>query len=140
MTSCTGISRPSPITAPRASRRTRPPADLRGAAATGVFLRTWNVRRVDRYLERVEAGTAALAGQEALGAWEKEQERLVLGLRRAAGVEWGPAAGRLAESPSGRRLREAGVLVVGGGRLRVARPLLGSEVARALLALEPPDC
>lgn len=102
--------------------------------------RTWNVRRVDRYLERVEAGVAAVSGGETLGPWAREQERLVLGLRRTAGVELGPAAGRLAESPSGRRLREAGILVVEGGRLRVARPLLGSEVARALLALEPPDC
>lgn len=102
--------------------------------------RGWNVRRVDRYVERLEAGRSAVSGGEVLGAWEQEQERLVLGLRRAAGVEAGPGGRRLVGSPPGRRLVEAGVLEQVGSRLRVARPLLGNDVARAVLALDPDDC
>ncbi len=95
---------------------------------------------MDRYVERIEAGAPAVSGGETLGPWDREQERLVLGLRRAAGVEGGAGGRRLVESPGGRRLLEAGVLEQAGGRLRVARPLLGNEVARAVLALDPDDC
>jgi len=102
--------------------------------------RTWNVRQVDRYVERLEAGESPVSGGEALGPWRKEQDRLVLGLRRAAGVVAGPGGRRLMASPAGRRLLEAGILVEDEGRLRVARPLLGSEAARAVLALESEDC
>jgi len=102
--------------------------------------RSWNLRRVDRYVERLEAGESAVAGEEALSPWERERERLVLGLRRAAGVVAGEAGRRLEESAAGRRLLAAGVLERGGGRLRVARPLLGDEVSRAVLALETGDC
>jgi len=55
-------------------------------------------------------------------------------------VEGGAGGRRLVESPGGRRLLEAGVLEQAGGRLRVARPLLGNEVARAVLALDRDDC
>lgn len=102
--------------------------------------RTWNVRRVDRYIERLEAGESPASGGEALGPWQREQERLVLGLRRAAGVEAGPGGRRLLASSAGRRLLGAGILVEEGGRLRVGRALLGNEAARAVLALEPEDC
>jgi putative oxygen-independent coproporphyrinogen III oxidase len=102
--------------------------------------RSWNVRRVDRYVERLEAGRPAASGGETLGPWEGEQERLVLGLRRAAGVAAGAGGRRLVESPDGRRLLEAGVLEQVGDRLRVARPLLGNDVAWAVLALDPSDC
>ena len=102
--------------------------------------RSWNVRRVDRYVERIEAGAPAVSGGETPGPWDREQERLVLGLRRVAGVEGGAGGRRLVESPGGRRLLEAGVLELAGGRLRVARPLLGNEVARAVLALDRNDC
>lgn len=101
--------------------------------------RSWNVRRLERYLERVEAGRSPAAGAESLGPWPAEQERLVLGLRRAAGVA-AASARPLTESPAGRRLLAAGVLEEQGGRVRVARPFLGNEVARAVLALPPPDC
>ena len=103
-------------------------------------VRSWNLRRVERYVERLEAGESPVSGEERLGAWEREQERLVLGLRRAAGVIAGAGGGRLAESAEGRRLLAAGVLAVSGARLRVARPLLGDEVSRAVLALEAGDC
>jgi oxygen-independent coproporphyrinogen-3 oxidase len=101
--------------------------------------RSWNVRRVDRYLERVEAGGRATSGEERLDAWGREQERLVLGLRRASGTAIGEAGRALLDSPEGARLVAAGVLAADGGRLRVDRPLLGDAVARAVLGLDPPD-
>jgi putative oxygen-independent coproporphyrinogen III oxidase len=103
-------------------------------------VRSWNLRRVDRYVERLESGEPAVSGEERLGAWERERERLVLGLRRAAGVAAGEGGRRLEESAAGRRLAAAGVLERVGDRLRVARPLLGDEVSRAVLALEGGDC
>jgi putative oxygen-independent coproporphyrinogen III oxidase len=103
-------------------------------------VRSWNLRRVDRYVDRLEAGESPVSGEEALDPWERERERLVLGLRRAAGVVAGEGGGRLEESAAGRRLLAAGVLARGGDRLRVARPLLGDEAARAVLALEAGDC
>jgi oxygen-independent coproporphyrinogen-3 oxidase len=103
-------------------------------------VRSWNLRRVERYLERVEAGLSPTSGEERLGAWERERERLVLGLRRAAGAAAGEAGGRLLASAAGERLVASGVLEVAEGRLRVARPLLGDEVSRAVLALDPGDC
>jgi coproporphyrinogen III oxidase-like Fe-S oxidoreductase len=102
--------------------------------------RSWNLRRVDRYVDRVEQGASPVAGRETLGPWQQEQERVVLGLRRAAGVEAGAGGRRLLASAAGRRLVEAGVLEQVADRLRVARPLLGNEVGRALLALEEGDC
>jgi putative oxygen-independent coproporphyrinogen III oxidase len=103
-------------------------------------VRSWNVRRLDRYLERVEAGERPRSGSEALDAAGRERERLVLGLRRAAGVEagWGGAA--LLASPWGGRLVDAGVVAERGSRLVVERPLLGDEAARAVLALDLDDC
>ena len=64
----------------------------------------------------------------------------MLGLRRAAGVEAGCAGRALEEQDWGRRLLAAGVLERSGSRLVVVRPLLGDEVARAVLALAPIDC
>jgi oxygen-independent coproporphyrinogen-3 oxidase len=100
--------------------------------------RSWNVRRVDRYLERVEAGGRATSGQEHLDGWGRERERLVLGLRRSAGAVIGEAGRALLASMEGDRLIAAGVLAVEAGRLRVLRPLLGDAVARAVLGLDPP--
>lgn len=103
-------------------------------------VRYWNVRRIDRYLERVAAGVRPESGRESLDGEDRERERLVLGLRRAAGVPAGPGGEALMASPEGRRLSEAGVLVRREDRLVVARPLLGDEVSRAVLALTLPDC
>jgi len=97
--------------------------------------RSWNVRRVDRYVERSPA--TVRSGEERLGPWERDVERVLIGLRRAAGVTPGPAGVALAGSPAGTRLTAAGVLAVAPDRLRVVRPLLGDEVSRALLALDP---
>lgn len=103
-------------------------------------VRSWNVRRVDRYVERIEQGDTAESGSERLGPWEREVERVMLGLRRAAGVRSGVAGLRLLASEDGVSLCDAGIIEVVGDRLRIARPLLGDEVSRALLALDPADC
>lgn len=97
--------------------------------------RSWNVRRIDRYLERVEATGRATSGEERLDDWGRERERLVLGLRRSAGAVSGEAGRALLASPEGDDLTAAGVLTLEAGRIRVARPLLGDAVARAVLGL-----
>ncbi len=103
-------------------------------------VRSWNVRRVDRYIEQIEQGNSAKSGSERLGPREREVERVMLGLRRAAGVRTGVAGQQLLASESGVALGDAGILEVVGDRLRIARPLLGDEVSRALLALDGGDC
>ncbi|MEE9297988.1 MAG: radical SAM family heme chaperone HemW [Acidimicrobiia bacterium] len=103
-------------------------------------IRSWNVRRVDRYVERLERGESPQSGLERLGPWERDVESVMLGLRRSAGVVLGVVGRRLLNSAAGRELVAAGVLGHDGDRLRVLRPLLGDEVARALLALDPSDC
>jgi putative oxygen-independent coproporphyrinogen III oxidase len=100
--------------------------------------RTRNPRRLDVYLSRIERGESPVQGVERLGAWGREQERVLLGLRLAAGVSPGDAGRRLLVTGWGRRLLEAGVIEIRAGRLRVARPLLTDEVQRAVLALDPP--
>lgn len=100
-------------------------------------IRRRNIRRMDAYLQRVEDGTRPQQGTERLGDWEREQERLLLGLRRTAGVARGWAGEALLGSAAGRRLQRAGVLDLAGDRIVVERPLLGDEVGRAVLALQP---
>lgn len=92
-----------------------------------------NVRRLDAYIDRVEGGQSPRAGDEPLT--EPEQDRLFVGLRRAAGVSDGPGVKALVGSPDGRRLLAAGVVDHSDGRLRVIRPLLTDEVERAVLGL-----
>ena len=98
-------------------------------------VRSWNVRRVDRYLERAPAGV--VSGEERLDPWQRDVERVMVGLRRTAGVAPGWSGRALAESAAGRRLVAAGVLAAEADRLRVLQPLLGDEVTRRLLALDP---
>lgn len=102
--------------------------------------RSWSVRRIDRYLERVEAGSRPDSGRETLEGFSLDRERIVLGLRRAAGVVAGQAGAALMASRDGGRLVDAGILCERHGRLVVTRPLLGDEAARAVLALTVADC
>lgn len=98
-------------------------------------VRARNLRRLDAYLSAVEAGRRPRAGEERLPGEDRERERLLLGLRRAAGVVAGATGERLLASEAGRRLVAAGVIADLGGRLVVRRPLLTDEVARAVLSL-----
>jgi len=95
-------------------------------------IRRRNVRRLDVYLKRVERGERPEAGQERLTAAGREQERLFLGLRRAAGAEAGEAGSSLLATEAGRRLVVSGVIEERAGRLRVLRPLLTDAVLREI--------
>lgn len=101
-------------------------------------IRRRNIRRIDAYLERIESGVGPVQGTEAISGWAGEQERLMLGLRRTAGVVGGSGGTALLASDRGRRLVEAGVVAMVGERLVVTRPLLTDEVVRAVLDLDEP--
>lgn len=94
-----------------------------------------NLRRIDAYIESVEAGGSPRAGADTTSGRDAEIDRLFAGLRRSVGVVPGSGGSALLEQESGRRLTEAGVLGIEDGRLKVAKPLLGDEVLRAVLAL-----
>ena len=102
----------------------------------GVRRRT--VRRLDAYLSRIDEGLRPEAGAERLDSWEKEKERVFLGLRRRNGVQAGRAGGGLWESEAGQRFRRAGVIDLVAGQLVVLKPLLTDAVAREVLALNEP--
>lgn len=101
-------------------------------------VRRRNVRRLDAYLDMVEAGSRPEAGQETSSSWDQDKERVFLGLRRRAGVAIGTAGKHFLDSEYGQRFLEAGVIVCEDDRLVVAKPLLSDAVARELLALEYP--
>lgn len=98
-------------------------------------VRTRNVRKLDVYLARVEEGVSPIQGEESLTPWNRELERLMLGLRRTAGVNPGRAGSRLLASPEGSRLVAAGILAHVEGRLVAADPLRTDSVIRAVLDL-----
>lgn len=100
-------------------------------------IRSHNYRHFDTYLEAATAG-APVAGYEEVAGWDRELERLFLGLRRTAGVISGAGGAALAASLEGERLLEAGVIDFDQNRLRVRRPLLTDAASRAVLALPPP--
>ena len=100
--------------------------------------RRWeNVRNPKRYLEEVEGGSSPGRRYQTISGWAAETERLLLGIRRRAGVHPGRAGMALWNSQRGRRLHQAGVIALRDGRLRVDRPLLTDEVSRAILAITP---
>lgn len=102
-------------------------------------VRTRNVRRLDRYLESIADGSRPLAGSENLVGWERERERLFVGLRRRSGVVAGELGRAFAESAAGRKLADTGVIRMDGDRLVVVNPLLADAAARELLAFTPTD-
>lgn len=101
-------------------------------------IRTANVRRLDTYLERVEAGIGPVQTADPVDGWAAEQERLMLGLRRAGGVLMGVGGEALLASDEGKALVEHGVIGVERGRLVVRRPLFTDAVVRDLLGVDPP--
>ncbi len=100
-------------------------------------VRRRNVRRLDVYLDRVARAERPEAGADRIEGWAAEQERLLLGLRRAGGAVAGPAGDALLRSDEGARFSDAGLIAVESGRIRVLDPLLTDEVVRAVLALPP---
>jgi oxygen-independent coproporphyrinogen-3 oxidase len=103
-------------------------------------MRSRNIRRLDAYLARIDAGERARSGRERLDAFESERERFMVGLRLAAGVAPGSVGGPFLASDEGRRLAGAGVVGVRGGRILVQQPLLTDLVARSVLSVSPDDC
>ncbi len=101
-------------------------------------VRSHNFRHLDKYLETVEAETRPWAGSEEIEGWNRELERVYLGLRRVAGVELGAAGEALLAREEGERLLAAGVVERRHQRVVVTRPLLTDAVVRAVLALSPP--
>jgi oxygen-independent coproporphyrinogen-3 oxidase len=112
-----------------------------GAGAHGYRAgsRRRNVRRLEAYMERVESGVGPVQGAEPVEGWAAEAERLMLGMRLAAGVPLGAGGAALLASEEGARLLEAGVVAVEAGRVRVRRPLLTDAAVRAVLSLPPPE-
>jgi len=103
-------------------------------------LRSRNHRRLDKYLAAVEAGVRPRLGSEVLTQPEQERDRLMLGLRLAAGTPLTAAASAFADSDAAERFMVAGVLEVSNGRLVVKDPLLADAVAREALSVSPFDC
>lgn len=95
-----------------------------------------NVRRLDAYLGAIERGDLPRAGQEQIRDREVVRERLMLGVRRTAGVDVSDVLDVLGRDASFQRLVEAGVAEISGGRLRVLDPLLTDEVSRMVLGLD----
>lgn len=100
-------------------------------------VRTRNFRRLDVYLDQVEGGRRPVQGTEQLDPWEREKERLFLGLRLRNGVRAGAAGAALLDSVAGQRFQAAGILKAEAGRLLVTNPLFTDAVARESLALTP---
>lgn len=94
--------------------------------------RWWNVRRPERYVERVASGTSPEAGEERLDGPARAAEALVLALRTRDGAVVAPGAGAEAEVAA---LAADGLLDRRGDRvvLTVRGRLLASAVTRRLL-------
>lgn len=99
-----------------------------------------NHRRLDRYVESVAAGQRPRLGSEERDGWGREQDRLMVGLRRGAGVTPGPVGEALLASPEGERMLAAGIIVCDAGRIVVTKPLLTDVVVRSVLSLSPGEC
>lgn len=96
--------------------------------------RWWNVRSLERYLDRLAAGEPAEAGAESLDESARALEALQLSLRTDDGVPAAALASLLAEPDDPRH----GLVEVRGDRVVLRREgrLLADQVA---LALEAPD-
>jgi oxygen-independent coproporphyrinogen-3 oxidase len=105
-----------------------------GAHGHRAGTRAWRVRNLTTYIERLAAGNSPVQGSERLETDARERERLILGLRRTAGVVAGSIGQSWIESAEGKRFVAAGVVDLHGDRLVVRRPLLTDAVARSLVA------
>ena len=80
-----------------------------------------------------------VSARERLEPIERERERILIGLRRTAGVRAGELGQRWAASPDFDRLREAGVAEVVDGRIVITDPLRADTAGRLLMAFEPDE-
>jgi len=102
--------------------------------------RSRNHRRPDRYMEAIAGGERPTIGIELLNDAEQERDRLMVGLRLAAGTPLTGTAQRLVESEAGQRLIDAAVIEVTYGRVVVTNPMLTDTVIREALSVSAPDC
>jgi oxygen-independent coproporphyrinogen-3 oxidase len=115
------------------------------AFGMGAHDHRWGVRarnhlRPDRYIEAVNAGGRPRLGIEYLTAADRERDRLMVGLRLAAGTPLTATAQRFAASSEGIRLIQAGILESKSGRLRVIVPMMTDAVIREALSVSAVDC
>jgi len=103
-------------------------------------LRSRNHRRLDRYLDAVEAGYRPRLGSESLSPFEQERDRFMLGLRLAAGTPLTGFGRAFLATGSGMRLLNAGVVEVSDERVIVCDPMLTDAVAREALSVSLDDC
>ncbi len=103
-------------------------------------VRSRNHRRIDRYIDAVEAGNRPRLGSETLDVMASQRDALMLGLRLACGVALTDTAIRFVGSPEGKRLIDAGVMGLRGGRLVVYKPMLTDAVVREALSVSAADC
>jgi len=112
-----------------------------GAHSTVGAVRWNNVSSTSEYSDRVEGGLDVVAGRRPLSPRERLEESLFMGLRLVEGISLDgmrAAHGVDVMATYGRRLEpaiEAGLLVLGAGRLRLSRQgmLLANEVMTAFL-------
>jgi putative oxygen-independent coproporphyrinogen III oxidase len=102
--------------------------------------RARNHRRPDRYIEAIEVGDRPRMGVERLTDAEQERDRLMVGLRLAAGTPLTATARRFAESPEGKRFIDAGIVEADSGRIRVTAPMMSDAVIREALSVSSSDC
>ena len=97
-----------------------------------------NVRRLEAYLEIVEAGRRPEAGREEITGWDAELERVFLGVRLRSGVAAPEVAGIFEGDFEGAALMAAGKVKIADGMIRVLDPLFTDAVARVVLDLPEP--
>ncbi len=102
-------------------------------------VRRRNVRSLDTYLDRIEGGERAEQGRETIEGWDRELERVFLGVRLRQGVELREVEKALLGDADGRRLVDAGLIVIDHNQLLVVDPLLTDAVARVVLGLTQPN-
>ncbi|GMQ94295.1 MAG: radical SAM family heme chaperone HemW [Acidimicrobiia bacterium] len=98
-------------------------------------VRSRNHQRVDRYLDAIAAGERPRLGVEHLTDAEQERDRLMVGLRLAAGTPMTPTAERFAASDAGRRFVDAGILEMRADRMCVVDPLMTDAIIREALSV-----
>ncbi len=106
-----------------------------GAHDHRLGVRSRNHRRADRYMEAISAGERPRLATEHLTPLEQERDRLMVGLRLAAGTPLTPVAEQFAESDQGNRLIGAGIMEVRSGRLCVVKPMMTDAVIREALSV-----
>jgi len=109
-----------------------------GAHGHRAGVRRRNVRRLEAYLDKVEAGDRPEAGSEVIEGWDAELERVFLGVRMRTGVAAGEVGQALTADLEGQALIMAGKLEVTDTHIVVLDPLFTDAIGRVVLSLPAP--